>query len=161
MGWVCNFTDSNPQHTAFDSISLSLWSFRMCSLYYFLSSQGKLEWNLLGQFYFFPKSNIFLLFMRSETFTIFSGGLSTERDGKSPCITVLQGRSTTVLEMEHPVVDFITICESPWSSGMFFKPTPFPMHRHWMLFGVFVFFLFLPQQKCKNHMPSLCCCKTI
>lgn len=55
--------------------------------------------------------------MRSETFTIFSGGLSTERDGKSPCITVLQGRSTTVLEMEHPVVDFITICESPWASG--------------------------------------------
>lgn len=53
----------------------------------------------------------------SETFTIFSGGLSIERDGKSPCITVLQGRSTTVLEMEHPVVDFITICESPWSSG--------------------------------------------
>lgn len=53
----------------------------------------------------------------SETFTIFSGGLSTERDGKSQCITVLQGRSTTVLEMEHPVVDFITICESPWSSG--------------------------------------------
>ncbi|XP_055303976.1 syntaxin-binding protein 5 isoform X12 [Sitodiplosis mosellana] len=53
-----------------------------------------------------------------ETFTIFSGGLSVERDGKSPCITVLQGRSTTVLEMEHPVVDFITICESPWSSDM-------------------------------------------
>lgn len=41
-----------------------------------------------------------------------------ERDGRSPCITVLQGRSTTVLEMEHPVVNFITICESPWSSGM-------------------------------------------
>lgn len=56
----------------------------------------------------------------SETFTIFSGGLSIERDGKSPCITVLQGRSTTVLEMEHPVVDFITICESPWSSGEFY-----------------------------------------
>lgn len=53
----------------------------------------------------------------SETFTIFSGGLSVERDGKSPCITVLQGRSTTVLEMEHPVVDFVTMCESPWSSG--------------------------------------------
>lgn len=42
-----------------------------------------------------------------------------ERDGKSPCITVLQGRSTTVLEMEHPVVDFVTMCESPWSSGKF------------------------------------------
>jgi syntaxin-binding protein 5 len=42
-----------------------------------------------------------------------------ERGGKSPCITVLQqGKSTTVLEMEHPVIDFITICESPWISDM-------------------------------------------
>lgn len=40
-----------------------------------------------------------------------------EKGGKSPCITVLQGKSTTVLEMEHPVIDFITICESPWPSG--------------------------------------------
>ncbi|XP_055709030.1 syntaxin-binding protein 5 isoform X7 [Phlebotomus papatasi] len=53
-----------------------------------------------------------------ETFTIFSGGLSMEKGGKSPCITVLQGKATTVLEMEHPVVDFITICESPWASDM-------------------------------------------
>uniref|UniRef100_W4VR65 Putative integral to membrane n=1 Tax=Corethrella appendiculata TaxID=1370023 RepID=W4VR65_9DIPT len=52
-----------------------------------------------------------------EQYTIFSGGLSMEKGGKSPCITVLvQGKSTTVLEMEHPVVDFITICESPWPS---------------------------------------------
>lgn len=40
-----------------------------------------------------------------------------EKGGKSPCITVIQGKSTTVLEMEHSVIDFITICESPWSSG--------------------------------------------
>ncbi|XP_063707454.1 syntaxin-binding protein 5 isoform X2 [Culicoides brevitarsis] len=53
-----------------------------------------------------------------ETLTIFSGGLSMERGGKSPCITVLQGKQTTVLEMEHPVVDFVTICESPWDSDM-------------------------------------------
>ncbi|XP_037026071.1 syntaxin-binding protein 5 isoform X4 [Bradysia coprophila] len=53
-----------------------------------------------------------------ETFTIFTGGLSMEKGGKSPCITVLQGKSTTVLEMEHPVVDFVTICESPWASDM-------------------------------------------
>ncbi|XP_037918908.1 syntaxin-binding protein 5 isoform X6 [Hermetia illucens] len=53
-----------------------------------------------------------------ETYTIFSGGLSMEKGGKSPCITVLQGKSTTVLEMEHPVVDFITICETPWPSEM-------------------------------------------
>lgn len=42
-----------------------------------------------------------------------------ERGGKSPCITVLQGKQTTVLEMEHPVVDFVTICESPWESGKY------------------------------------------
>ncbi|XP_055371132.1 syntaxin-binding protein 5 isoform X6 [Condylostylus longicornis] len=53
-----------------------------------------------------------------DTFTIFSGGLSMEKGGKSPCITVLNGRSTTVLEMEHPVVDFVTMCETPWPSDM-------------------------------------------
>lgn len=71
---------------------------------------------------------IFLLDIYSETFTIFSGGLSIERDGKSPCITVLQGRSTTVLEMEHPVVDFITICESPWTSGEFYLLKSLALH---------------------------------
>lgn len=40
-----------------------------------------------------------------------------EKGGKSPCITVLQGKATTVLEMEHPVIDFVTICESPWCAG--------------------------------------------
>ncbi|XP_055615497.1 syntaxin-binding protein 5 isoform X4 [Toxorhynchites rutilus septentrionalis] len=55
-----------------------------------------------------------------EQFTIFSGGLPTEKcSNKSHCITVLiQGKSTTVLEMEHPVIDFITICESPWESDL-------------------------------------------
>lgn len=41
-----------------------------------------------------------------------------ERGGKSPCITVLLGKSTTVLHMEHPVVDFIVMCESPWCNDM-------------------------------------------
>ncbi|XP_065088343.1 syntaxin-binding protein 5 isoform X5 [Ochlerotatus camptorhynchus] len=55
-----------------------------------------------------------------EQFTIFSGGLPTEKcSSKSHCITVLvQAKSTTVLEMEHPVIDFFTICESPWSSDL-------------------------------------------
>ncbi|XP_055586546.1 syntaxin-binding protein 5 isoform X3 [Uranotaenia lowii] len=55
-----------------------------------------------------------------DQFTIFSGGLPTEKcSSKSHCITVLvQGKSTTVLEMEHPVIDFITICESPWESDL-------------------------------------------
>lgn len=75
-------------------------------------------------FIYFIKNNSLCI---RETFTIFTGGLSMEKGGKSPCITVLQGKATTVLEMEHPVVDFITICETPWPSGMnnliFYKNT--------------------------------------
>uniref|UniRef100_A0AAG5DKK3 V-SNARE coiled-coil homology domain-containing protein n=1 Tax=Anopheles atroparvus TaxID=41427 RepID=A0AAG5DKK3_ANOAO len=55
-----------------------------------------------------------------DQFTIFSGGLPTEKcNPKSHCITVMvQGKSTTVLEMEHSVVDFVTMCESPWGSDL-------------------------------------------
>lgn len=53
----------------------------------------------------------------SDTFTIFSGGMLTEKNSKSNCITVMVGKSTTVLEMEHAVVDFIILCENPWLCG--------------------------------------------
>ncbi|XP_054088606.1 syntaxin-binding protein 5 isoform X2 [Zeugodacus cucurbitae] len=49
-----------------------------------------------------------------DTFTIFSGGMPTEKSSKSNCITVMVGKSTTVLEMEHAVIDFIILCENPW-----------------------------------------------
>ncbi|XP_068154591.1 syntaxin-binding protein 5 isoform X6 [Drosophila tropicalis] len=49
-----------------------------------------------------------------ETFTIFSGGMPSEKGSKSNCITVMVGKATTVLEMEHTVCDFITLCENPW-----------------------------------------------
>ena len=48
---------------------------------------------------------------------IFSGGLTYDKAGRTPSITVIHGKTTTVLEMEHNVVDFITLCESPWASG--------------------------------------------
>ncbi|CAH2046686.1 unnamed protein product, partial [Iphiclides podalirius] len=48
-----------------------------------------------------------------ESLVIFSGGLPTDKAGKTHSITVLNGKSTTVLEMEHSVVDFVTLCESP------------------------------------------------
>ncbi|XP_045532237.1 syntaxin-binding protein 5 isoform X7 [Pieris brassicae] len=48
-----------------------------------------------------------------ETLVIFSGGLPTDKAGRTHSITVLNGKSTTVLEMEHSVVDFVTLCESP------------------------------------------------
>ncbi|XP_014221074.1 syntaxin-binding protein 5 isoform X6 [Trichogramma pretiosum] len=51
-----------------------------------------------------------------EAYVIFSGGLAYETTGRTPSITVIQGKTTTVLEMEHNVVDFVTLCDSPWSS---------------------------------------------
>ncbi|XP_043275952.1 syntaxin-binding protein 5 isoform X13 [Venturia canescens] len=51
-----------------------------------------------------------------EAYVIFSGGLAYDTTGRTPSITVIQGKTTTVLEMEHNVVDFITLCESPWTS---------------------------------------------
>ncbi|KAE8745861.1 hypothetical protein FOCC_FOCC007380 [Frankliniella occidentalis] len=51
-----------------------------------------------------------------ETYVIFSGGLANDKSGRIPSITVVHGKNTTVLEMEHKVIDFITLCESPYSS---------------------------------------------
>ncbi|XP_066993628.2 syntaxin-binding protein 5 isoform X1 [Anabrus simplex] len=51
-----------------------------------------------------------------EPYVIFSGGLTYDKAGRTPSITVIHGKATTVLEMEHNVVDFITLCESPWVS---------------------------------------------
>ncbi|CAG4928694.1 unnamed protein product [Colias eurytheme] len=48
-----------------------------------------------------------------ESMVIFSGGLPTDKAGRTHSVTVLNGKSTTVLEMEHSVVDFVTLCESP------------------------------------------------
>ncbi|XP_014214467.1 syntaxin-binding protein 5-like [Copidosoma floridanum] len=51
-----------------------------------------------------------------ETYVVFSGGLAYETTGRTPSITVVQGKTTTVLEMEHNVIDFVTLCDSPWTS---------------------------------------------
>ncbi|KAJ8672943.1 hypothetical protein QAD02_004204, partial [Eretmocerus hayati] len=51
-----------------------------------------------------------------EAYVIFSGGLAYDTTSRTPSITVIQGKTTTVLEMEHNVVDFITLCDSPWTS---------------------------------------------
>lgn len=53
----------------------------------------------------------------SESLVIFSGGLPTDKAGRTHSITVLNGKSTTVLEMEHAVVDFVTLCETPHTAG--------------------------------------------
>ncbi|XP_019701032.1 syntaxin-binding protein 5 isoform X4 [Harpegnathos saltator] len=51
-----------------------------------------------------------------EAYVIFSGGLACDTTGRIPSITVIHGKTTTVLEMEHNVVDFVTLCDSPWAS---------------------------------------------
>lgn len=50
--------------------------------------------------------------------TVFSGGMPFDRmSGRMPCLTIQYGRSTTVLEMEHNIIDFVTLVESPFSNG--------------------------------------------
>lgn len=62
--------------------------------------------------------NLFFLFsFFRDAFVIFSGGLPHDTAGRSPSITVMQGKNITVLEMEHNVVDFVTLCENPWNFG--------------------------------------------
>ncbi|XP_058163602.1 syntaxin-binding protein 5 isoform X3 [Dasypus novemcinctus] len=49
-----------------------------------------------------------------EPFIILSGGLSYDTVGRRPCLTVMHGKSTAVLEMDYSVVDFLTLCETPY-----------------------------------------------
>lgn len=63
--------------------------------------------------------NFICILSSRETLVIFSGGLPTDKAGRTHSITVLNGKSTTVLEMEHAVVDFVTLCESPHTAGVF------------------------------------------
>lgn len=53
----------------------------------------------------------------SDTFVVFSGGTTNDSAGRIPSITVMHGKSTTVLEMEHNIIDFITLCENPFVGG--------------------------------------------
>uniref|UniRef100_H2ZJQ8 Lethal giant larvae homologue 2 domain-containing protein n=1 Tax=Ciona savignyi TaxID=51511 RepID=H2ZJQ8_CIOSA len=48
-----------------------------------------------------------------ESLVIFSGGLLDDYDSQ-PSITIMQGKSITVLEMGSPVVDFIAVSSTPW-----------------------------------------------
>ncbi|XP_070589783.1 syntaxin-binding protein 5 isoform X2 [Erythrolamprus reginae] len=51
-----------------------------------------------------------------EPFIILSGGLSYDTVGRRPCLTVMHGKSTAVLEMDYSIVDFLTLCETPYPS---------------------------------------------
>ncbi|XP_043927450.1 syntaxin-binding protein 5-like isoform X2 [Protopterus annectens] len=50
----------------------------------------------------------------SEPFIIFSGGLSYDKACRRPSLTIMHGKSITVLEMDYPIVDFLTLCETPY-----------------------------------------------
>ncbi|XP_063999459.1 syntaxin-binding protein 5-like isoform X7 [Pogoniulus pusillus] len=50
----------------------------------------------------------------SEPFVIFSGGLSYDKPCRRPSLTIMHGKAITVLEMDHPIVDFLTLCETPY-----------------------------------------------
>ncbi|XP_061651191.1 syntaxin-binding protein 5 isoform X3 [Phyllopteryx taeniolatus] len=49
-----------------------------------------------------------------DPFMVLSGGLSYDTVGRRACLTVMHGKSTTVLEMDFPIVDFLTLCETPY-----------------------------------------------
>ncbi|XP_075059691.1 syntaxin-binding protein 5 isoform X5 [Mixophyes fleayi] len=49
-----------------------------------------------------------------EPFMILSGGLAYDTVGRRPCLTVMHGKSTAVLEMDYRIVDFLTLCETPY-----------------------------------------------
>ncbi|XP_028995159.1 syntaxin-binding protein 5 isoform X2 [Betta splendens] len=49
-----------------------------------------------------------------DPFIVLSGGLSYDTVGRRACLTVMHGKSTAVLEMDYPIVDFLTLCETPY-----------------------------------------------
>ncbi|XP_014386786.1 PREDICTED: syntaxin-binding protein 5 isoform X6 [Myotis brandtii] len=54
--------------------------------------------------------------LEEEPFIILSGGLSYDTVGRRPCLTVMHGKSTAVLEMDYSIVDFLTLCETPYAN---------------------------------------------
>ncbi|XP_071196750.1 syntaxin-binding protein 5-like isoform X12 [Salvelinus alpinus] len=53
----------------------------------------------------------------SEPYVIFSGGLSYDKSGgRRPTLTIMHGKAITVLEMDHPIVEFLVLCDTPYSN---------------------------------------------
>lgn len=59
---------------------------------------------------------LFIVLAR-DPFMVLSGGLSYDTVGRRACLTVMHGKSTAVLEMDYPIVDFLTLCETPYPNG--------------------------------------------
>ncbi|XP_035506986.1 syntaxin-binding protein 5-like isoform X5 [Scophthalmus maximus] len=52
----------------------------------------------------------------SEPFVVFSGGLSYDKAGRRPTLTIMHGKAITVLEMDYPIVEFMVLCETPYNN---------------------------------------------
>eukprot|EP00096_Caligus_rogercresseyi_P000369 TRINITY_DN10792_c0_g1_i1.p1 TRINITY_DN10792_c0_g1~~TRINITY_DN10792_c0_g1_i1.p1 ORF type:complete len:1161 (-),score=436.59 TRINITY_DN10792_c0_g1_i1:114-3596(-) len=52
----------------------------------------------------------------SEPYFVFSGGLPSDITGVTPSVTLLQGKSSTLLEMEYCVLDFVLLSDSCFRS---------------------------------------------
>ncbi|XP_059355919.1 syntaxin-binding protein 5-like isoform X9 [Carassius carassius] len=50
----------------------------------------------------------------SDAFVVFSGGLSYDKAGRRPTLTIMHGKAITVLEMDYPIVDFLVLCDTPY-----------------------------------------------
>uniref|UniRef100_A0A673II12 Syntaxin-binding protein 5-like n=1 Tax=Sinocyclocheilus rhinocerous TaxID=307959 RepID=A0A673II12_9TELE len=56
----------------------------------------------------------FVEFKKNYSFVVFSGGLSYDKAGRRPTLTIMHGKAITVLEMDYPIVDFLVLCETPY-----------------------------------------------
>ncbi|MEQ2183661.1 hypothetical protein GOODEAATRI_000394 [Goodea atripinnis] len=54
-----------------------------------------------------------------DPFMVVFGGLSYDTVGRRACLTVMHGKSTAVLEMDYPIVDFLTLCETPYPNVLY------------------------------------------
>lgn len=53
----------------------------------------------------------------NEQVVVFAGGMPTDDGLPVPALTILRAsRSATVMEMEHPIIAFVTLCQQPFSN---------------------------------------------
>lgn len=80
-----------------------------------------------------------------DPFMVLSGGLSYDTVGRRACLTVMHGKSTTVLEMDFPIVDFLTLCETPYPNGELQHCAVDEFRPLWMRIFASIFCLSSPQ----------------
>uniref|UniRef100_A0A3Q0S663 Syntaxin binding protein 5L n=2 Tax=Heroini TaxID=318529 RepID=A0A3Q0S663_AMPCI len=89
--------------------SLTLWNLRNTTKPFQVTfPHGETHRKSISKFLFF--------FHNSEPFVIFSGGLSYDKAGRRPALTIMHGKAITVLEMDYPIVEFMVLCETPYNN---------------------------------------------